>query len=298
MILHGICRYVIFDLIDNDLLLLGENHNKNVTNYNRYDENNVILYLLNIIENNENHKYNLFIEDCLQSREKHVNKQYFESPLPKLRDLFRYGEFSNFNNIPIDIRDPNKSHICSLIKTNEYISNKSINMTQDEIILYNNNFNIKIKPYIKEIFEYFLCKNISENGKKYYDDFFKLLLETALVPNEDIKKLLFINDEYRKHIIYMIEREKNNHPNIERFYECLFSSLFNDITAIKLFDMLASLEMDIYFLLKFTKNKYEGTSIYYTGAIHTDNVKIFIKNYYNIEPIIDSKCNYDENIVI
>lgn len=296
MILHGICRYITFDFINNDLLLLGENHHKNVTNYNRYDENNVILYLIDIIQNNQNHNYNLFIEDCLQSREKHINKEYFESPLAKIRDLFRYGEYENLNNIPIDIR--NKSSLCILIKSSNYMSNKSINITQEESISYNNNFNIKIKPYIKEIFEYFSCKNISIEGKKHYDDFFILLLETALISNEDIKKLLSVNDEYRKHIIYMIEREKINHPDIEKFYECLFSSLFNDINPIKLFDLLLTLEMDIYFLLKFTKSKYEGTSIYYTGALHTDNVKIFIKKYYNTETTIDLKCNYDENIVI
>lgn len=90
MEIHGIYRFVEFKNIS--LVLLGENYDKNVTKYNRYDDKNIVFSLLELFNEDSDTKYNLYVEDLLMSKERNLIDQYSFSPLSKISDLFRYGE--------------------------------------------------------------------------------------------------------------------------------------------------------------------------------------------------------------
>lgn len=105
--------------------------------------------------NEQNKRYNLYIEDHWNQEKKFLSNFYGESPLLKIADIFRYGEYSNLDYIPVDIRIilPNVS-IFSYIKHDKNINDHSIAMKVKEISIYSLNFDRIVKPYNREIFNY------------------------------------------------------------------------------------------------------------------------------------------------
>jgi hypothetical protein len=296
MELHGICRFVELKIEGSSLLLLGENHNPKQTMYDRYHKNNIISYLIDLFKDGT--KYNLYSEDEISPRERYPLFEYSNSPLWQISDIFRYGEYNNLNYIPIDIRKNEFQSLILYIKKNKDMNQFSMNMTEEDVLNYNKKFNKRIKPYMRDIFNYITCKDISKYNKRRYNAFFKLMLETYSMSPDKINLHILDNNKYREHIINMINSEKEGHSDLKKFYNVLYESLFRDLTPLKCFDLFLTVEMDIYFLMKFTKLYERRSCCLFAGALHVDNISKFIKMYYNIKSEVSLECEYNENIVI
>lgn len=292
MELHGVCKCISFSFEDKTIILFGENHDPIATGYNRYHKHNVINHLIDLVK--EFNGCKMYVEDTMYSREKWKNKDYSKSPIPKISDTFRYGEFDKFEYSPIDLRTLGKQSICWYVKTSE-VNEFSITMNKRQVELFNLKFNRKIKPYINHIFEYVTCRNTCETNLEHYEFYFMLILKTAGISDDVIHEKLLLNRKYRSMIEFHIKVRQEKHDDLERFYDVLFSSVFVNITPHSFFDIISTIEMDVYFLLGFVPDE---NTIIFTGSRHTLSISNFIQSYYGLTPEIDASCKYNENLII
>jgi len=317
------------------LLIFGENHfTPNPCNKKKKGIH-IVDYLKEIADNAEE-CIDIYIEEFYKTKEfsrYNLNEEYsslingmsYYINLAKLRKEFRSCDdrnkfFCKYKNARIHFSDPRMIYTTNIIHSSnsidkyiENVMNGSI-ITTPELYLMNTNFSTSCYQLpqnyhkFKEVVKFLIGWKRDEKYKNYYCDYISYI-------SGGYSFDIIINnwsEEYFK----IIDKEKKKIQNfsVEKIYKTLckiYQNYYTNFTR-PLFFITLCIPMDVYFifryLMNFKKSKmnrgpigcrdtnYSKNAIMYCGAAHAETYKLFINDFFNVEPDINIE-QVDGNII-
>jgi len=328
--------YYYSNLPDNrKLLIFGENHftlnpcdkkkkGIDIVNYLKEIANNskecVDIYIEEFYKTKEFSRYNLHEEylSIVDGMDHYIN-------LVKLRKEFRSCDdrnkfFCKYKNARIHFSDPRIIYTTNVIYSSssidkyiENVMNGSI-ITTPELYLMQTNLSSVCYQFatnyknFKEVIKFLIGWKREDKYKNYYCDYISYISGGYSFDT--------IINSWSEEYFKIIDKEKKKIKNfsVEKIYKTLYKIYENYCINLNrsLFLTTLCIPMDVYFifryLMSFKKSKmnrgpigcrdtnYSKNTIMYCGSAHAETYKLFMNNFFNVEPDINIE-QMDENAI-